>query len=163
MERWCGLATVSGWLCPGREPWDNDTLPGRRQCHVILCSSACCLGLFLAPSLLSSPLLSPPPPLRFAALFSSTCFISHALLHGPFLNRCLSSPQCLVTRAKLGPRRGVSHLRHTLPDCANPRLNPNKPSWDWDFSQTPSYPCSPRHARAGSPWPCEMLAAGRVT
>lgn len=63
------------------------------------------------------PYSSLPSSLPLAPSF--THFSSH-----PFPSRCLSSPQCPVTRAKLGQHCGVSPLWHTLLVSPNPSLNP---------------------------------------
>lgn len=113
----------SGWLCLRREPWD----PTCFQCQGRATSACAHLPAALGcacPSLLPSPLRSPPPPLcslpsSLPLAPSLTRFSGH-----PFPSRRLSSPQRPATKAKLGPHCGVSPLPRTLPVCANPSLNP---------------------------------------
>lgn len=135
----------SGCLCPRREPWDNPVFPVRRQSPISLCSSACCLGL--CP--LSISLHLPNPSLWFPSTFSSTHSISHALLQPLIPSHCQLSLQCPVTRAKLGPCRGVFS-----PSLCKSLFESPKPSWCWDFSKTPSFP---RHTYASSLWLHEEL------
>lgn len=104
------------------------------------------------PSLFPSPPHLLPHPLQFPALFSSTCSIFHALLQS-------SLPQPLPVLTPV-PRHqsqagttlwGFPSLAHP-PGFSKPLFESPKPSWGWDFSETPSYPCFSCHACASSPW-----------
>lgn len=147
-----GQQGQSGWLCPRREPWDNHMFPATSACAYLPAALGCA-----GPSLLPSPLHSRPPPLQFPALFSSTCSISHVLLQPPLPQPppVLTLVPCHQSQAGTTPW-GFPSSAH-LPGLCKPLFESQKPSWGWDFSEAPSYPCFPHHARASSPWPHETL------
>lgn len=86
--------------------------------HLPAALGCACPSLFPSPlTCFLIPYSSLPSSLPLAPSF--THFSSH-----PFPSRCLSSPQCPITRAKLGRHCGVSPLWHTLLVSPNPSLNP---------------------------------------
>lgn len=160
MERWCSWAMVSKgrvvdcaqggshgtttcFQCEGRTTSACSHLPAALGC-------AC-------PSLLPSLPHSPPPPLQFPALFSSTCSISHVLLQPPLPQPppVFTPVPCHQSQAGITPW-GFPPPAHP-PGLCKPLFESQKPSWGWDFSKTPCYPCFPSHAHASSPWLHKML------
>lgn len=135
--------TTTCFQCKGRATLACVHLPAALGC-------AC-------PSLLPSPLHSPPPPLRLPVHFSSTCSISHVLLPPPLpqLPPVLTPAPCHQSQTGTMPW-GFPSASH-LPGVRKALFESQKPSWGWDFSETPGYPRVPRHARASSPWLHEEL------
>lgn len=163
MERWCSWAMVSKGRVVGCAQGTTTRFQREGRATSACAHPPAALGC-ACPSLLPSPLRSPRPPLRFPALCSSTCSISHALLQPP-----LPQPPPVVTpvpshQSQAGTTPwGFPSPAHS-PGLCKPLFESQKPSWGWDFSETPCYPCSPRHARASSTVGCtKCLAAGRVT
>lgn len=118
--------------------------------------------------LLPQAVPAPVPPSLSPSTSSSSpavpCPLLFHLLHGSCSSpQPLSSPQCPVTRAKLGPHRGAFPLQHTLLVCANPTWNPKNLPWAGVSLRLPSTHAFPATLMPAAHGGTKGLAGGRVS